>query len=53
MYVYGDDVCKTVEEESSIERLLNPNALFAICEGMWAVILYSNKILQFLTGDAG
>jgi len=44
--MYGDSVDNTVE-------LPNPNALVAISNGMRAVKLCNNKILQFLTGGAG
>jgi len=33
--------------------LPDPNAAVAISKGLWAVKLCSDKILQFLTGDAG
>ena len=33
--------------------LPNSNALLAVINGMQAVKLYTNKILQFLTGGAG
>jgi len=32
-----------------MERRLNPNALVVVSKGMWAVKLYSNEILYFLT----
>jgi len=33
--------------------LPNPNVLVAVSKGMWAIKFCCNKILQFLTGDAG
>ena len=36
-----------------LQRLLrNPNALVAVSNGMWAVKLCSNRIVQFLAGGA-
>jgi len=48
---YGDSAGNTVEENSSIFSL-NPNVLVVIIKGRQAIKLFSNKILQFLIGDA-
>jgi len=44
---YGDGAGNTGEENASI-LLPNPNALFAIGKGIWAVKLCCNKIFQLL-----
>jgi len=43
---YGDSV------DNTQYLLFNLNVLVAVGKGMWAVKLYTNKILQFLTGGA-
>jgi len=52
---YGDSGGNTVQENSIRVQLMlpSPNKLAAISKGMRAVKLCSNKILQFLTVDAG
>jgi len=47
---YGDSIHHCWGE---LQRLLpNPNVLVAISKYMWVVKFCTNKILQFLTGDA-
>jgi len=43
-----DDAGKTNAKDSS-----NPMALITVSNGMWAVKLCSNKILQLLTDQSG
>jgi len=49
---YGDSVDNTVEENSSVP-FPYLNSLVSVSKGMRAVNLFTNKILQFLTGGAG
>ena len=46
---YGDSLDNTIEENSSVFSLPNLNALVAVSNGMRAVKLCTNRILEFLT----
>ena len=49
---YGDSVDNTFENSSVFSLIQMHCLVVAVSKGMWAVKLCTNKILQFLTGDA-
>jgi len=50
---YGDSVDNTFENSSVFSLIQMHWLVVAVSKGMQAVKLCTNKILQFLTGDAG